>query len=42
MYKSFFKRIFDVVLSLFALLVLGIPMLIVAIIVRSDVGSPVV
>lgn len=41
MYKLFFKRLIDVVLSVFALVVLGIPMIIVAIIVRFDVGSPV-
>ena len=41
MYKSFFKRLIDIVLSVFALVVLGIPMIIVAIIVRFDVGSPV-
>ena len=41
MYKSFLKRFFDIVLSLVALLILGIPMLVVAIIVRCDVGSPI-
>lgn len=41
MYKLFFKRLIDVVLSIFALVVLGIPMIIVAIIVRFDVGSPI-
>ena len=41
MYKHFFKRLIDVLLSVFALVVLGIPMIIVAIIVRFDVGSPI-
>lgn len=41
MYTKYIKRIFDVVLSALALIVLGIPMLIVAAIVRRDVGSPV-
>ena len=41
MYKNCIKRVLDVVLSCFALIVLGIPMLIVAALVRHDVGSPV-
>lgn len=41
MYKLLFKRLIDIVLSVFALVVLGIPMIIVAIIVRLDVGSPI-
>ncbi len=41
MYKKFGKRFLDVFLSGFALLVLGIPMLIVALLVKLDVGSPV-
>ncbi|MDO4321566.1 MAG: sugar transferase [Lachnospiraceae bacterium] len=41
MYKKYIKRILDVILSGFALFVLGIPMLIVAALVRKDVGSPV-
>ena len=40
-YRQFFKRFYDVVLSLFALIVLGIPLLIVSILVRKDVGSPI-
>ena len=41
MYKKYIKRFLDLVLSVVALAVLGIPMLIIALIVRSDVGSPV-
>ena len=41
MYKCFLKRFFDIILSLIALALLGIPMLIVAVIVLCDVGSPV-
>ena len=42
MYAKFFKRILDFVLSLLALLVLGIPMLIIALAIRMDMGSPVI
>lgn len=41
MYKNHLKRFMDIILSLFALIFLGIPMLVVAIIVRCDVGSPI-
>lgn len=41
MYRKFVKRFLDIVLSLLALLVLGIPMLIVALAIRIDMGSPV-
>lgn len=41
MYKSFIKRFLDIILSSLALLVLGIPMLVVAALVKKDVGSPV-
>lgn len=41
MYKKYVKRFLDIFLSGLALLVLGIPMLIVALLVRLDVGSPV-
>lgn len=41
MYKKYIKRILDISLSSIALLVLGIPMLVVAVLVRRDVGSPV-
>ena len=40
MYKSFFKRIIDFVLSLFALIVLAVPMIIFALIIKhEDKGS---
>lgn len=42
MYRKFVKRFLDIVLSLLALLVLGIPMLIVALAIRIDMGSPVI
>ena len=39
MYKLFFKRMFDIILSLVGIVVLGIPMLIVALIIKiSDPG----
>lgn len=41
MYKKYVKRFLDIFLSGLALLVLGIPMLIVALLVRLDAGSPV-
>ena len=41
MYKNCFKRLLDIFLSLFALLVLGLPMLVLALIVRVTIGSPV-
>ena len=41
LYKQCFKRFYDIVFSGFALLVFGIPMLIVAIMVRVDLGKPV-
>ena len=41
MYKRYIKRLLDVILSIIALMVLGIPMLIIALIVRLDVGKPV-
>ena len=42
MYRKFVKRFLDILLSLLALLVLGIPMLIVALAIRIDMGSPVI
>ena len=41
MYKKFFKRFIDVVLSGMALLILWLPMLVVAIIVKCDSKGPV-
>ena len=42
MYKGFFKRFFDIVLSATALLVLGIPMLIVALVIKIDSEGPAI
>jgi lipopolysaccharide/colanic/teichoic acid biosynthesis glycosyltransferase len=41
MYKNYIKRFLDILLSGIALLVFGIPMLIVSVFVRRDVGNPV-
>lgn len=41
MYRRFFKRLFDIVLSLIGLIVLAIPMLIIAIIIKIDCPGPV-
>ena len=41
MYKSFFKRLFDIVLSFFGLTVCIIPMVIIAIAVKLDSPGPV-
>lgn len=41
MYKHFFKRLFDVVLSLIGIIVLGAPMIVVAIIIKIDSPGPV-
>ena len=42
MYRKFFKRFLDIVLSACALVVLALPMLIIALLIRIDLGSPVV
>lgn len=42
MYKKYIKRILDVVISIMALLVLWPVMLVVAILVRAKLGSPVI
>ncbi|MBR5619637.1 MAG: sugar transferase [Clostridia bacterium] len=41
MYTRFLKRFFDVALSLCALLVLGLPMAVLAVLVRVKLGAPV-
>ena len=41
MYKNYVKRLLDILLSLFALLVLGLPMLVLALVIRVTIGSPV-
>lgn len=42
MYKSFFKRLFDVVLSLMGITICIIPMAIVAVIIKLDSPGPVI
>ena len=42
MYRKFFKRFFDIVLSLLALIVLSPVLLIMAVLVRVKLGSPVI
>ncbi len=42
MYRRFFKRFLDIVLSALALIVLSPVMLVVAILVRTQLGSPVI
>lgn len=42
MYKKYIKRILDIIISLFALIVLSPVMLVVAILVRIKLGSPVI
>ena len=42
MYRHFFKRFFDFILSLLAIIVLSPVLLITAILVRSKLGSPVI
>ena len=42
MYRRYIKRFLDIVFSLIALAVLGLPMLAVAILVRFKLGSPVI
>ena len=41
MYKHFFKRVIDIVLSFIAILILALPMLIIAIIIKIDSPGPV-
>ena len=41
MYKRFFKRLIDVMLSLVGILVLALPMLVVAIVIKIDSPGPV-
>lgn len=40
MYKHFFKRFFDIVLSSIAIIILAFPMLIIAIMIRIDTPGP--
>ena len=41
MYNNFFKRLIDVVLSFFAIIILALPMLIIAVIIKIDDPGPV-
>ena len=41
MYAKFFKRLIDFILSACAILILGIPLLIVAVLIKFKLGSPV-
>lgn len=41
MYQNVFKRVFDIILSVFGLLVLAIPMLLIALIVKLDSPGPI-
>ncbi len=41
MYKHFFKRFFDVVISFFAIIVLAFPMLVLAVVIKCDSKGPV-
>ena len=41
MYKYIFKRIFDIILSFLGIIVLAIPMLIIAIVIKCDSKGPV-
>ena len=41
MYKYFFKRFFDIVLSFLGIIILAIPMLIIAIAIKLDSKGPV-
>ena len=42
MYKKIFKRFFDFIISFIAIVVLAIPMLLVAIIIKFDSKGPVI
>ena len=41
MYKNFFKRLFDIIFSLLAIIITAIPMLIIAIAIKIDSKGPV-
>ncbi len=42
MYRHFFKRVFDVIFSLLALIILALPMMIIAIVVKCDSKGPAI
>ncbi len=42
MYKNFFKRLIDILLSLCAIIVLAVPMLVVAVIIKIDSKGPII
>ncbi len=41
MYKHFLKRFFDIILSLFAIIILAVPMLIISLVIKCDSKGPV-
>ena len=41
MYKHFLKRVFDFILSLLGIIILALPMLIIAIVIKCDSKGPV-
>ncbi len=41
MYKNFFKRLIDIILSLLGIMVLALPMLLIAVIIKVDSQGPV-
>ena len=41
MYKNFLKRLIDIVLSLGGIMVLGVPMLVIALAIKIDSKGPV-
>ena len=42
MYKKYIKRLLDIVCSFLAIIVLAIPLLIIALLVRIELGSPII
>ncbi len=42
MYKHFFKRFFDILLSFIAIVILGLPMLIIALVIKCSSKGPVI
>ena len=41
MYRHFFKRLFDIIVSLIGIVILALPMLIIALIIKIDSKGPV-
>lgn len=42
MYRLFFKRVLDILLSITAMILLAIPMAIIALLIKQDLGCPVI